>query len=81
MLKGHVVMQFDLNEFMMKSETMVGKSLSSTAAVNVAIMCILNIRRRENSLMKQILDVGRGDFSSPHFQRKFERKSLRKKMK
>ena len=42
---------------------MVGKSLPSTAAVNVAIICIFNIRRGENSLMKQILDVGKGDFS------------------
>ena len=37
----------------------VGKSLLGTAAVNVAIICIFNIRRRENSLMKQILDFGK----------------------
>ena len=47
----------------LSGKSLLGKSLLVTAVVNVAIICMFNIRRRENSLMKQILDVGKGDFS------------------
>ena len=55
----------------------VGKSLLGTAAVNVAIICIFNIRRRENSLMKQILDLGEGDFSMAMSKRESKKRNIK----
>ena len=54
-----------------------GKSLLGTAAVNVAIICIFNIRRRENSLMKQILDLGEGDFSMAMSKRESKKRNIK----
>ena len=53
-----------------------GKSLLGTAAVNVAIICIFNIRRRENSLMKQILGLGEGDFSMAMCKRESKKRNI-----
>ena len=54
-----------------------GKSLLGTAAVNVAIICIFNIRRRENSLMKQILGLGEGDFSMAMSKREGRKRNIK----
>ena len=54
-----------------------GKSLLGTAAVNVAIICIFNIRRRENSLMKQILGLGEGDFSMAMSKRESKKRNIK----
>ena len=48
-----------------------------TAAVNVAIICIFNIRRRENSLMKQILGLGEGDFSMAMSKRESKKRNIK----
>ena len=55
----------------------VEKSLLGTAAVNVAIICIFNIRRRENSLMKQILDLVQGDFSLAMSKRESKKRNIK----
>ena len=55
----------------------VGKSLLGTAAVNVPIICIFNIRRRENSLMKQILGLGEGDFSMAMSKRESKKRNIK----
>ena len=55
----------------------VEKSLLGTAAVNVAIICIFNIRRRENSLMKQILGLGEGDFSMAMSKRESKKRNIK----
>ena len=55
----------------------VGKSLLGTAAVNVAIICIFNIRRRENET-DQILDLGEGDFSMTTPKRQSKEKKYQK---